>query len=449
MYIASGVESTGHQVRIIDQAALSLSNGAVLDRVKRWDPDLVGLSILCQSFGRAKMIASELKLWNPNVKIVCGNYLPTFYASRMIEKYPWVDICVRGEGEETFKELVAALERGNLGDVAGISFRLDGHVMENPDRGFIVDLDRLPFPNRKLVPDVYRNRIAGIDISSRKFTTMVTSRGCPYSCTFCACSAFTRQKFRARSVDNIMAEMSELANQGYKEILFVDDNFTLNKKQVIDLCNRIRQERLNIAFICDGRANSSNLALYSEMHRARFEILMFGFESGVQRVLNTYDKKITPVMIENAVNTARKAGIDILVGSFLIGGLDETYTEAIATLDFIKRLDIDFPQLIFTRALPGTRLFNYLVEKSIIDEEAYWETGVDLINLPDARMKRSVITPIMRKKMFEFFSSSHYWTHSLGRVLSSKRRMSIFRNHLNPRDIQHVLALVRNPLPLF
>ena len=450
MYLASSLKKEGHSVFIIDQPAFNLKNSDIVEFIKKRDPDIVGFSCLCASFENAKSIAKELKQLNPNLKIIFGNYLATFYARKILNTYDWVDICVRGEGEITLVNLLDKLETNqDLGEVDGITYRINGTIKENKNRQILTELDKLPFPDRKMLPAFYKNRIGGVDVTNYKFATMVSSRGCPFSCNFCACTAFSNGKWRTRSIDNIINEICLLADEGYREILFIDDNFTLSPKRINEFSKKIRKENLDIVFIGDGRVNNSSLSLFKSMKYANFEILMFGIESSSQRILNSYNKKITPEMSKIAIKNARAAGFKFLVGSFMIGALDETYNEAIDTLKFISTLDIDFPHIIFTRALPGTQLFNDLIQKKIINEDDFWETGIDLIDLPQAKMDREKIFKMIKGQFHLSFLRPKYLIRAFIRTLTSKYRREIIVNHLNLRDVNTFIKLINNPPDLF
>ncbi len=450
IYIATCLQNSGHDIQIIDQPARKISNLDLINGIKQKDPDVVGFSILCENFNNAKFISKDLKEWNPNLKIVLGNYLPTFYSRKILEKYPWLDACVRGEGEETFKDLIKAYEKNKFpNDVGGVTWRWDGKIKENPDRPLIKDLDALPFADRSIVKGNYTNRIGGIDMTRRKFATLASSRGCPFSCNFCACRSFAQGVFRSRSVKNIFDEICELSSQGYREILFVDDNFTLKTKRVLDLCERIKKENLDMVFTCDGRVTNSSYDMFSYMKRANFEILMFGFESGVQRILNYYHKQITPEMTKIAVRHARKAGFKNILGSFLIGSYDETYLEVGRTFDFITNLDIDFFHILFARALPGTQLFNQLVKDNILDEEKYWETGIDVIDLPGAKMKRPMIEKRMKALLHSMFYKPKYLIKTLYRTITSRYRWELLKNHQKPEDVIKFIKILQSPPEFF
>lgn len=450
MYLAGYLKGSGHQISILDQAALNYSNERVVGWIKKKDPDLVGFSVICSSFQNAKEISKNIKIWNPNLKVVFGNYLATFYSQKILEQYDFIDFCVRGEGEITFENLLNALNQNKeIYSINGLTYRTNGIIKETPDRSLIKDLDGLPFPDRSLIPDFYRNRIGKINVSNRKFTTIISSRGCPYSCNFCGCSAFYKGKWRTRSVDNILREIIELANQGYRELLFVDDNFIFNKKKVMELCQKLRRENLDIAIICDGRVNNCSMDLLKAMKKANFEILMMGIESASQRILNYYNKPITPQMSKNAVKNARKAGFKFVIGTFMIGALDETYKEAINTLKFMSKLDIDFPYIILTRALPGTNLFKTLVRDGIIAEDDFWETGVDIIDLPQARMKRDVISKIIKEQFHVKFFRPSYLAKAALRTILSRYRLEMIYNHFNFRDMDTFFKLINHPPDLF
>lgn len=445
LYLATCARQLGYDVRIIDQAAFGYTNDELIKHVQKWDPDIVGFSVLCDSVKSAKEIAARLKSWDPNLKVIFGNYMPTFYARRMLENYKWLDACVRGEGEESFIEYIEAIEKnGKLDDIRGIVFREGGRIKENTSRPPIKDLNALPIPDRTLLPYRYRNRAAGIDVSTKKFTIMVTSRGCPYSCTFCSCRTFTGGTFRARSASNVIAELCQLRDQGYKDVLFVDDNFTLKKNRVIELCEAIRKEKFDMDFSALSRINHASADMFREMKATNFCTVMFGFESGVQRILDQYNKKITLAMSRAAVKLARKQRIDSIIGTFLIGAYDETYEEAMETLKFISSIDIDFPQIVFTRALPATKIFDDMINRHILDEQKYWETGVDVIDLPGARMNRKIIKKILNAEFPKFFFNPRYISRAIFRFFTSQFRRELTLSHLNNDDLKELLNVVQS-----
>jgi radical SAM superfamily enzyme YgiQ (UPF0313 family) len=372
----------------------------ILNWVKKEDPDIIGFSVLLSTAKEAPKIAERVKTENPNITVVFGSHHATFNAERILKKYPFVDIVVRGEGEHTSLEIARCLEKQrNLDKVEGVTFRKNGRIVSNPDRPLNKDIDALPFPDRNLAGVQYVSTIFGAKINTRKFTTMLSSRGCPFNCSFCGIRKFTRRAWRPRSVENVMAELEYLQSEGYEQFLFADDNFTLNAKRVSKLCRSIKKEGMDIEWFCDSRVDHISYDMFRNMVNAGCRCLFFGIESANQRILDYYRKGITPEQSEKAVRKARKAGIDIIVGSFIVGAPDETQREIINTLQFANKLDIDVPDVNILGAQTGTDIWNDLVAKGLLNENEQWE---DEICIP-----RDVPTPVpyeeVRTLIFEYF----------------------------------------------
>ncbi len=448
--LATYAKQFGHEVTILDQNAFKLNNKRLVERVKKIDPTVVGIGVLSKSISNAKVIAADLKAWNPNIKIVFGNYMATFSARHMLENYPWLDVCVRGEGEYTFKELLDAWDKGSsLEDVAGISFKANGRIKENVDRALIVDLDTLPIPDRSLLPVTNNNDVPGVEPETYKGTSMYFSRGCPYACTFCVCRAINHGTYRVRSVDRFVKELCEIDSMGIKSVVLVDDNFTMKRKLITKLCELIKKEKLDIFLSTEGRVDQSDYTMLRSMKLAGFSTLFFGFESGVQRILNYYNKKATIDQSRIAVKQARKAGIDAIIGTFMVGAPDETYEEVNQTINFIKSVDIDFPQLVIARAFPGTVIYNDLARRNILDDNKYWESGVDLIDLPGSVMKRKALKRMVVERYSKVFTRPEYLVRAMYRNLASKFRRGIVNHYLNPKEIRRMKTLFKGALDVF
>ncbi len=431
LYCATLLAENGTDVSVLDQAALGFSSRQTIQWVRSEDPDVLGFSVLLPSFKGALNMAKQVKTQNPNVIIVFGNYQATFNAKRIIEKYPFVDIIVRGEGEYTSLELVKCLENnGKLRDVAGIVFRKNGKAVSTAERPLLRNLDGLPIPNRSLIDASYSSNIFGIKVASRKFTSIVSSRGCPFGCSFCACTTFAHRLWRPRSVENIMNELYFLQGEGYEQFLFVDDNFTLSPKRVIELCRRIRKEKMNFEWWCDSRVDNCTYDMLREMVKAGCKLLYFGIESGNQRILDYYKKGITPEQTRNAVRKARKAGIDVIVGSFIVGAPDETIGEIQNTLKFAHALDIDVPQLNVLGTFPGTATWNELVAKGHVDENQHWENGVYVSEVSPHAVPLSIIRPLVYEYFRAFYLRPEVLFKEIFRTFKSGFRMAALLNNL-------------------
>lgn len=431
LYLASTLGANGFEVSVLDHAADGMSIKEVADWVVKEDPDVLGLSVLVTSSLIAPKIAEEVKKIKPDMPIVFGNHHATFNAERILRKYPFVDIVVRGEGEHTCLELLNCLKEGrSIKDVLGISFRHDGGVVSNPDRPLIKDIDALPFPQRDLIDAEYHNTTVGIDVAPKKFTSFLSSRGCVFNCRFCGCTSIAKNRWRARSIENIMDELHLLASEGYEQIFFVDDNFTLNHKRVVDLCRRMREEKLDIEWFCEGRVDQASYDTFREMVKAGCRIMYFGIESGAQKVLDYYDKRITPEQSKEAVEKARKAGFDVIAGSFILGAPNETKADIQETLGFIKRLNLDVPQINILSVVPGNAIWDELKEKQMFDEDKYWERGFWISDVCPNVVPADEVRMMVRDFYRSYIWSTKYIAKQVWLTMKSQYRLNVLYNSL-------------------
>ena len=435
LYIASMLKSIGVEVSALDQADVGSSIEEVVDWVMKENPHILGISTLISSSLTAPKIAEEVKKKNPDVTIVFGNHHATFNAERILKKYPYVDLIVRGEGEQTCLELANCLrEKRSLKGVLGVTFRHKGRIVSNPDRPLIRDVDSLPFPDRDLLNLDYHNTTIGINVAPKKFTGFLSSRGCVFKCRFCCCAKFARNLWRPRSVENILEELHLLASEGYKQLMFVDDNFTLNQKRAIKLCQRIRKEKIDMEWISEGRVDQCSYDLLRGMVKAGCRMMYFGIESGSQKVLNYYDKRTTPEQSERAVAKARKAGVDIIVGSFIIGAPNETKKDIQKTLNFARRLNLDIPQVNILGAFPGNLIWDEFKEKGLLNEDEYWETGPPRDIYPDT-VPLNEIRQMIHDYYQNFLKDPRYLIKEMLLTARSLYRLNVVFNNLSRASI--------------
>lgn len=431
LYIASVLQERGIKVSVLDQAAQGLSIEETVKWIKKEEPEILGFSTFATSGRTAALISDEVKKENPNITVVFGNYYATFNPERVLRKYPSVDIVVRGEGEHTAAELVDCLKnKGNLKTVKGISFRTENGVVSTSDRPLIKDLDSLPFPDRSLVDVDYHSLIAGANVAPKKFTSIVSSRGCVYRCRFCSCTQFARNRWRPRSIKNTLEELHFLASEGYEQFIFVDDSFTANPKNVIALCREMRKEKIDMEWICEGRVDKCSYDMFWEIAKAGCKILYFGIESANQRILDYYNKRITPEQSENAVKKARKAGVDVIVGSFIVGAPDETREEIKNTIDFANRIPIDLPQFNILGVYPGTEIWNEFEAKGLLRGGEYWETGVAVSQICPTAVPYNEIRQMIHEGFYRFARRPSFLSRQLARTIRSSYRISIIMNNL-------------------
>jgi len=431
LYLSSTLINKGIEVSVLDHAAEGISIKKVVDWVIKEDPDILGLSVLISSSLTAPKIAEEVKKRKPGIIVVFGNHHATFNAERILRKYPFVDVIVRGEGEQTCLELVTCLEGSkNLKEVLGVTFRHENQIVSNPDRPLVKNIDLLPFPERNLLDNEYHNTTVGINVAPKKFTSFLSSRGCIFKCRFCSCASIAQSLWRPRSVENVMEELHLLASEGYKQIMFVDDNFTLNRKRAVELCRRMRKEKVNMEWICEGRVDQSSYDMFREMVKAGCRMMYFGIESGTQKVLDYYNKRTTPKQSKEAVEKARKAGMDLIVGSFIIGAPNETKADIQKTLNFVSGLDLDVPQINVLGAFPGNSIWEEFKEKGLIDEDKHWERGICISDIYPYAVPLNEMREMVREFYQNYLWSPGYVTRQIRLTLKSQYRLNVVFNSL-------------------
>ncbi|MGQ9788190.1 MAG: B12-binding domain-containing radical SAM protein [Candidatus Hadarchaeaceae archaeon] len=435
LYLGSVLQLEGHDVKIIDNAVERLSVDRLSDRVKGEKPEIVGISALTPTFRQALAIAKAIKEKNPDVKLIFGNYHATFEYKRLLKKYPIVDCVVLGEGEKTFPELIRALEEENgIKRVRGVAFRKENRVIKTPPREPIQDLDKFPFPDRSLLESKYRSELVGLLATAGKFTTVLSSRGCPYACRYCACSAFSLGKVRFRSPENVVAEMELLYSQGYEEVGFVDDNLLLNRKRVEKICELLRTRKVKLNLWAEGRVDQASVGILRKFSQAGCRTIYFGIESASQKVLDYYGKHITPQMSKRTVSNAKKAGIENVIGSFIVGAPIETREDVRKTFDFALSLrGMDFPQMNILNLSPGMELWNQAVKDGLLIDESYWDTAVPAVRVFPSILGEMELNEMVNGFYREFLKRPSYLITQILKTFKSKYRLKILLANLRSK----------------
>mgnify|MGYP000117784366 CR=1 FL=1 len=396
-YLASAIRDE-HEVSILDCVAEDLSLQDVSKRIKKFDPDVIGITSTTSSVYDAYSVARIAKELNEEVFVVMGGPHVTFTPERTMRECPQVDAIVRGEGEETFRELISSLDSGKkIEGILGLSYRRNGKIINEGPRPLIKNLDDLPIPSYDLLP-MEKYKAEGIP-----FGTQITSRGCPFNCIFCSSSLQFGKVWRGHSVERVIEELSILRNEyGIREIEFLDDTFTLNKKRAMEISRKIREENLDVSWSASSRVDTIDRDLAEEVKRGGCHTIYLGIESGSQKTLDFIDKGIKLEDSIRAVKILKRAGLRVL-GSFIIGFPEETIRDINTTIEFSKRVGVDFAQFTIATPYPGTRLWEYAVKEKIIltfDWRKY--TTLD----PVMRLKHLTpeqISKLLRKAYISFY----------------------------------------------
>jgi radical SAM superfamily enzyme YgiQ (UPF0313 family) len=374
MSLSAVLKQAGHDCAMFDQANPETPNDVIIGEIRRQQPDLIGLSFLSTtSYPYAKMLARQIRAADAHVKLAFGGVFATLNAAPIKRQCPEVDFVCRGDGEQLILDLVE--RRDDPASVAGVTWMKDGEVVQNPNRPIERALDQWPFPDRESLPlDFIESMPLDVPavLSMDRFTTMQTSRGCPWPCVFCDIPIFNEGKWRPRSAQHVTAELAHLERLGYGAVYFVDDHFLLQPKRIEAICHGIHEAGVTIQWGCEGRVDSTARHLFPAMARAHCRTIMFGVESGSQRVLDRLKKEQTLAEVEGAVTSAKDAGIEIVHGFFVVGSPDETIADIRATFDFASRLRLDtfgFNRLCVYR---GTPLWQEYVQRGLVNDGRDW-----------------------------------------------------------------------------
>ena len=374
MTLSAVLKRAEHECVMFDQANPETPTAVIIDQIRTQRPQLVGLSFLSTtSYPYAKVLARQIRAADSHVRLAFGGVFATLNAERVKVQCPEVDFVCRGDGEQLILDLLERLD--DPGEVPGITWTKDGQTVRNPDRMLDRNLDQWPFPDRESLPlDFVESMPLDVPavLSMERFTTMQTSRGCPWPCIFCDIPIFNEGKWRARSPQHVVNEFKHLQALGYGAVYFVDDHFLLQPKRIAAICKGINEAGVTIQWGCEGRVDSTAQHLFPPMASAHCRTLMFGIESGSQKVLDRLKKEQTLEQVESAVNNAKQAGIEIVHGFFVVGCPDEAVSDMRATFDFAAKLRLDtfgFNRLCVYR---GTPLWKEYVQRGLVDDSTDW-----------------------------------------------------------------------------
>lgn len=305
-----------------------------IEYISSHHPDLIGISCISSSMPASLEIARIYKERFPSCKVILGGPHATLLHDKILEKFHFIDLICRGEGELTFKELLAEGIYSNFGNIPGISFRNKlGKVIVNVDRAMLDDLDQIPIPDYDLINiGIYKKIAPGISL------TIEAGRGCPYECAYCATSLVWNRKFRLKTIQRLLSEVEQAVNKtGITSIHFIHDLFSLNKKWVLELCENIRSKNMNIQWGCDTRIDAVSSELLMKMSGCGCRHIFFGLESGSINIQNKMGKVVDHGKSIDIISEAVDMGINTTV-SFILGYPSEKLDELNSTIEYIVLL---------------------------------------------------------------------------------------------------------------
>ncbi len=380
LYVLSYAEKYApeHNYYFIDCVAEQVDHEDLIERLKQIKPDIVGMTSFTISLVDIKMAAENIKRTFPHIHICLGGHHSISYPHEAAA-LPNIDSIVVGEGEKAFTEMIQRLSRKEkIEDIFGVYTKQSISSAEEPkkdnrflnsvivDPAYIENIDELPIPNRKYIKHIRYSSILGV---SANLATIISSRGCPYLCTFCN---VPYKKYRSRSPQLIADEIEECLKLGYDEFHFYDDLFNITPKRLIEICEEFERRNLKITWDFRGRVNSLTKEALAIAKKNGCRLISFGVETGSDEGMKVLKKGCTIEKVQNAFKWCRELGI-VSVADFMIGLPHEKSEEDILkNIQFLIDLDPDYAQFNIMTLYPHTEAYNQAVAKGLI-EDGRWQ----------------------------------------------------------------------------
>lgn len=458
-YIAASLIQNGHRVEIVERDALYCQNGLSINRadaltanrIRRFMPDMVGISSPTDLFYDAAGVARIVKELYPDMPVIYGGHHATALPEAVLARCADMDMVVFGEGERTMTMLAAGEERRNL---HGLCYRESGRIIKNAPRPAIDPLDALPIPARHLLDMRFHTKPSPNQIRNLRLraTTMMTSRGCPFHCSFCVESLPFGKSNRFHSTERVIEELALVVRDyAVEAIYFLDEGFLLKRQRVEDICRQLIQRGLHkrIRWAAQVRTDSIDPQILRLMKDAGCIQLECGFETSSDRLLHATNKNTSPTAHRDIIRMIKRAGIRCLA-NIIVGLPGETEVEFHETTRFIQNSGADHITFSMFQPHPGSRDFQKLVQEGALSEtfwtrgrgcyrglnftampddsfrrlyKAAWETIVAPINTRDRLRHQSIMTRIAELTPKEIAYLLKYQSRSFPKQVFEKLRL--------------------------
>jgi len=361
-YLSSYLLKNNVENEVLDMR-LGYSINDLFEKIISFKPDLIAFTSMTYRVNIAYDLIKTIKE-EYDLPIVIGGPHATIYRKEIFKECP-IDYLINFEGEQTLLELCNGKETNMI---EGLIYGEEGAIIENPNRSLVPNLDLIPFPKYEKFEI---NKYAYSHSYGGKGIPIVSSRGCPYKCNFCSVQYVIGKKYRMRSADNILQELKYWHEKGNTNFFFVDDNFTMSKERIMNLCKLIKREKMNdltLSIPAGVRADKLDYELLKEMKDVGFWFMSFGVESGNNKILQEINKHETVQEIEESIKLAIGFGFEIGL-FFIIGHPTETPQDFEDSLKLAKKYPVSSVNFYHAIPFPKTELYNWVKENNLFDGE--------------------------------------------------------------------------------
>jgi len=409
--IAAVLEQNGIEVQVIDCYGLPSTTESLVDRILDIAPDVVGFSCTTSSFLEGNRIAESIKASRPDMVTVFGGAHACTIGAPLLDSFPAIDYLVIGEGEMTMLELVQSGFR-NVETIAGVALRINGTGVLTSTRALIKNLDELPFPAYHLLPQFpQRYNLPLFSYPKAPNTSIISSRGCPYSCSYCDRSVFS-SGFRFNSPEYIIEHMAMLNRKyGIRHVFFYDDLFTFDRKRVARFCELKEQKQLQVTYNCIARLEHVDAELLALLKGSGCWQVNFGIESGDPDVLKKHRKFFGLDEVGRKLKMVRDAGMRVK-GLFMIGLPGEDETAIRRTIDYALSLPLEEINVTKFTPFPGAPVYKTIRDFGEFDEQWPKMNCLNFVFVPHG-MTRDQLEKLYNEFISRFYRRSRiHWGYT-------------------------------------
>jgi len=392
-----------------------------IERVRSFKPDVIVVNTSFPSIEGDMHAATELKKVCPDALIVGFGVFFTLLDENAMSDYDAFDIGIRGEPEDTFRELLESLGSETVySEIPGLMWRENGTIKRSDDREFIQDIDKLPFASREF----FRNDRYTLPHNGEPFTLIGVSRGCPYPCTYCIAPVYYGKKLRRHSLEYVLSELEECQTKyNIKQFLFWEEVFTMDRDFGIELCDAIIDNEWNISWATTTRADLVDEEILSKMKEAGCTLMGLGIETADQNIMDLSKKKEKVEDVENAVRLCQKVGLTTM-GHFIFGLPGETNDTIEKTINFGVNLGLDYIQAYAAVPYPKTPLGELAKQKGYVTSNRWMDYNFGGYSIMDLGTVTPSDVDLARKEMYRrFYMRPSYALKKLGMLASNPKQI--------------------------